>query len=59
MVMSDVLTKNDTSTKAQRKPKKTKQKQPAASGVPVAQKESDTRMQKALLELQTMGFVKV
>jgi hypothetical protein len=59
MVMSDVLTKNDTSTKAQRKSKKTKQKQPAASGVPVAQKESDTRMQKALLELQTMGFVKV
>eukprot|EP01043_Picozoa_sp_COSAG02_P026883 COSAG02_NODE_1561_length_11924_cov_12.099281_2_plen_136_part_00 len=53
---ADVLTKADTAAKGARKHKKTKQKQLTPE---VTQKASDIRLQTALVELQTMGFVKV
>jgi hypothetical protein len=53
---ADVLTKADTAAKGARKTKKTKHKQPSPE---VTQKASDYRLQTALVELQTMGFVKV
>jgi hypothetical protein len=52
----DVLTKTDTAANGARRQKKIKQKQPAPE---VTQKASDYRLQTALVELQTMGFVKV
>lgn len=53
---ADVLTKADTVAKGARKQKKTKQKQLTPE---VTQKDSDYRLQTALVELQTMGFIKV
>ena len=53
---ADVLTKADTAAKGARKAKKTKHTQSSAE---VTQKASDYRLQTALVELQTMGFVKV
>ena len=52
----DVLTKTDTAANGARRQKKIKQKQP---GPEVTPKASDHRLRTALVELQTMGFVKV
>lgn len=52
----DVATKADPALKGARRQKKTKQKQPSSD---ISQKASDKRLQTALVELQTMGFIKV